>query len=305
MQRPLKIAINVLASLFVIVLGTVQAAQAKEVWLDFSVPQPNSKSAAPTRVSDDEAVATASSSQPSALNPEPSVVRGANQSAPSLIATANSTDAIAIEQTQKTSENAAKLIALDFSVPTANSASTSVALKFPTRSEPSQLDLTPPPSKSSSQPPLSSASKTPAAITKSKQVTALRRAIIGQESGGKFWIVNPHSGALGYGQLMPENVAPWSRAALGREVSRAEFLNNPDIQLKVIDHKLSQYLDQALQVTGGDRATAVKRVAATWYSGNPNLYTSTVPQFYNGYLYPSIAAYSESVLYRYQQQLHK
>lgn len=100
---------------------------------------------------------------------------------------------------------------------------------------------------------------------------------------------------------MPANVAPWSRAALGRAVSTTEFLNDPDLQIQVIDHKLGQYFNRALQITGGDEATAVKRVAAIWYSGNPNLYTSTRSQFYKGHLYPSIAVYCQSVLQRYQQ----
>jgi hypothetical protein len=39
MKRHLKIAINFLASLVVMVSGTMQAAQADEVWLDFSVPE--------------------------------------------------------------------------------------------------------------------------------------------------------------------------------------------------------------------------------------------------------------------------
>jgi hypothetical protein len=39
MKHHLKTAINVLASLFVMVSGTMQAAQAQEVWLDFSVPE--------------------------------------------------------------------------------------------------------------------------------------------------------------------------------------------------------------------------------------------------------------------------
>ena len=138
-------------------------------------------------------------------------------------------------------------------------------------------------------------------------VVALRRAIVGQESGGKFDIVNPHSGALGYAQLMPANVKAWGRQALGYAPSKRAFLSKPDLQLRIIDHKLRQYWQEELQATAGNEQEAVLRVASRWYSGNANLYTSTRPQYYrakNGkhYRYPSISAYSWSVWRKYQQQ---
>ena len=302
MKHPLKIALNVLASVFVMVSCPMQTAQAQEVWLDFSVP---------------EADVTLTAPKPSTVHSAPTAVGQVAQSATPQIAEAKSKNAIATKRTVNGSEKLGKLVALDFSVPKADTAPTPVATEFSGELAPSDLELippvvkteVPPPPKPSVQPPKTPATKTPTSTlprakkTRSQRITALRRAIIGQESGGKFYIVNPHSGALGYGQLMPANVAPWSRAALGRELSVTEFLNSPTLQIKVIDHKLGQYFDRALQITKGDEATAVKRVAAIWYSGNPNLYTSTAPQFYKGYRYPSIASYSQSVLRRYQQQL--
>ena len=268
MKRHLKFAINVFASLLFMVSGNLQAAQADEVWLDFSVP---------------EADVTITSAK--VENQPPPLQQNAGNP---------------------------QLIALDFSVQKVDSLTTSVTAVYqkpePSKIKPklpAKVSKKPEPSKIKPKLPnlKKPSSKPSVANSRSKQVTALRRAIIGQESAGKYYIVNPHSGALGYGQVMPENVAPWSRAALGREVSGVEFLNNPELQILVIDHKLNQYFNQALRVTGGDEATAVQRVAASWYSGNPNLYTSTVPQFYNGHLYPSIADYSQSVLQRYQQQI--
>jgi|GEM_PF-2601939 len=140
-----------------------------------------------------------------------------------------------------------------------------------------------------------------------KEITALRRAIIGHESGGDFGAVNPHSGALGYAQLMPANVKAWGREATGKAPTQKEFLSQPDLQLQIIDHKLGQYWREELQATAGDEHTAVLRVASRWYSGNANLYTSTRSQYYrakNGqhYRYPSIASYSQSVWRKYQQQ---
>jgi hypothetical protein len=305
MKRHLKIAINFLVSLLVMVLGTMQAAQAEEVWLDFSAPQADVSITTPKIIFDDEAAATASISQPAILSTELSVVHGASQSAPSLIVAANNADAIAQKQTERVSANAAKLIALDFSVPNADS---TPASKFPSPKEPSNLKLIPPvkpevssPPKPAFKPPTPPVINSPTAKpqtgkTKSKQVTALRRAIIGQESAGKFWIVNPDSGALGYGQLLRENVAPWTKAALGRALTPEQFLGNPDAQIKTIDHKLNEYLKRELAYAGSNNEElAIRRVASTWYSGNPKLWNDTRPQYSNGQRYPSIESYTRSV----------
>lgn len=325
MKHHLKIAINFLASLFFMILGTMQTAQAEEVWLDFSVPQADIRVTAPTVVRDDEAAATASIAQRSSYRPgsskaptqtvlstDPAIVIGAIQSAPSLIVTANNTEAIALKQAQKASENAAKRIALDFNV----SSSAPVRAGYSAETQPSDRGLKPsvnakvPQSpKPSLLPPSTSAIKTPATKplrtkTRSKQVTALRRAIIGQESAGKFWIVNPDSGALGYGQLLEENVAPWTKAALGRALTPEEFLASPDLQIKTIDHKLDEYLQRALAYTGNsNEEVAVRRVASAWYSGNPQLWNDTRPQYSNGRRYPSIESYTRSVWERYLREI--
>lgn len=132
------------------------------------------------------------------------------------------------------------------------------------------------------------------------EVILIRQAIIGQESGANFRAINPHSGALGYAQIMPENLPVWSREALGYAVSRKEFLARPDLQIAIVDFKLNQYWQRSIAASNGDVAIAIKRVAAWWYSGRPERYTSTAAQFYNGHRYPSIAAYSRSILMRYQ-----
>jgi murein DD-endopeptidase MepM/ murein hydrolase activator NlpD len=129
----------------------------------------------------------------------------------------------------------------------------------------------------------------------------LRRAIVGKESGGKYGAVNPHSGALGAGQVMPANVPSWSKQALGRPLSPAEFLASPEVQDKVIDHKLSTYLQEELAATGGDRDTAIRRVASRWYSGQADLYQNRKPQRYGAGQYPSIDAYTRDILKRYQE----
>ena len=128
----------------------------------------------------------------------------------------------------------------------------------------------------------------------------LRVAIIGKESGGSYRAVNPDSGALGYGQVMPANLPSWSRAAIGREVSRQEFLDSPDIQIRVINHRLGLYLQEEL-AAGHDKDTAIRRVASRWYSGRPHLYANQRRQFYGGREYPSIDSYTRDILRRYHQ----
>jgi hypothetical protein len=134
------------------------------------------------------------------------------------------------------------------------------------------------------------------------QVIALRRAIIGQESGANFRAVNRHSGALGYGQVMPANIPSWTKEALGYSITASEFLNSPDLQLQVIDFKLNQYWQAALLASNGDEAIAVRRVASHWYSGKPYRYNSTRASYYSGHRYPSVAEYTLAILQRYEQQ---
>lgn len=139
-----------------------------------------------------------------------------------------------------------------------------------------------------------------------EKIVALRRAIIGQESGNNFKAVNPHSGALGYAQVMPDNIIGekrgWDYEALGRDVTTDEFLNDPDLQLKIINHKMSNYLEGALKNTNGDEEKAVRRVASAWYSGQGDLYDNTNPQYYNGGAYPSIRDYTLSVLDKFKKE---
>jgi len=135
------------------------------------------------------------------------------------------------------------------------------------------------------------------------EVEALRNAIIGQESGGNHSIVNVSgSGAMGLGQVMPENLPQWSREILGREVTAAEFLRDPALQIAIIDGKLQQYWQVATWQAGGNTDEAVRRVASWWYCGNPNKFADTTPQYWRGDRYPSIAEYTQAVLDRFNAQ---
>ena len=127
-------------------------------------------------------------------------------------------------------------------------------------------------------------------------------AIVGQESNHNYSAVNPHSGAVGFAQVMPANVRNWSQEILGYSVTVEEFLQDPELQYTIVSSKIRQYYEEEIIISGGDTEVAVLRVASRWYSGVSDWYTSTTPQFYLGHPYPSINEYCLSVLERFRQQ---
>ena len=50
--------------------------------------------------------------------------------------------------------------------------------------------------------------------------------------------------ALGRYQIMEANIGPWSREALGFEVTPEEFLQNESIQDAIFDYKFGSYVDE-------------------------------------------------------------
>lgn len=136
---------------------------------------------------------------------------------------------------------------------------------------------------------------------------ALYQAIVAKESGGDHRAVNPDTGALGLGQVMPQNLncswdgkpksnCGWDYDVLGRDVSPQEFLQNPEIQQQIVGVKLESALQRQIQA-GHDMNTAVKRVAAEWYSGNPELAHDTRPQAG----YESIKSYADSAAEKFHR----
>ena len=125
---------------------------------------------------------------------------------------------------------------------------------------------------------------------------ALLQAVIGKESGGKPGAVNADSGALGIGQVMPENVGPWTQKHLGRRMTPEQFLADPAAQRQVVTAQLRENY-QAQLAAGYDRDTAIRRAAAIWYSGSADNLNSTRPQG----KYPSVRDYTMSILNRVNQ----
>jgi hypothetical protein len=133
-------------------------------------------------------------------------------------------------------------------------------------------------------------------------IDAFRQAIIGKESGGNYRAVNPDSGALGIGQVMPENVGPWTKKYLGKSLTPQQFLNDNAAQDAVVNGRFQDMIaDQ--QAAGFNGEQMIRRAAAVWYSGQAKLWNNTRPQFSKGRQYPSIAEYTKAIWDSYSQRL--
>ena len=125
-------------------------------------------------------------------------------------------------------------------------------------------------------------------------IKQIANALKSQESGGDHSAVNPDTGALGFYQIMPGNLPSWSKAALGREVSPAEFLNDPDLQHQVAYFQIENQCGPEAKVAQ-DQRDFIKRCASQWYSGRPDLCDSTRPQPSGNNVYPSISEYCNAI----------
>lgn len=92
-------------------------------------------------------------------------------------------------------------------------------------------------------------------------------AIAGIESrgSGNYRAVGPatRSGdrALGRYQVMSQNIRPWSREILGREVTPSEFMSDPNLQDQIFEGKFGQYV----QKYGPEGA------ARAWFAGEEGM----------------------------------
>lgn len=137
------------------------------------------------------------------------------------------------------------------------------------------------------------------APTRGDEISKFRAAIIAKESGGSYTIVNPDSGAIGIGQVMPENVGPWTQRYLGRTLTPEQFRYDPGAQDAVVNGRFRDMLaDQ--RAAGYKGEEMIRRAAAVWYSGRGDLWNNTTSQYYNGRRYPSIAEYTLSIWKKFQ-----
>ena len=132
------------------------------------------------------------------------------------------------------------------------------------------------------------------------RIGRFRAAIIGQESGGSYTIINPDSGAIGVGQVMPYNVGPWTAKYYGKRLTPAQFRNSRAAQDAVLNGRFKEMLDREF-AKGHSEQVAVRRAASEWYSGQPGLWNNTRPQYSNGRRYPSIEEYTRSIWNAYRR----
>jgi murein DD-endopeptidase MepM/ murein hydrolase activator NlpD len=130
-------------------------------------------------------------------------------------------------------------------------------------------------------------------------VAAMYPAIVEQESGGDHTASNRASGkeAIGKTQVMEYNVAAWSRQALGKEISISGFRNSPDLQRQISLYELYQISAEQMATSGMNTELVMRRVAAVWYSGDPNRNAdySPIPNQPDS---PSVGNYVDSVMNR-------
>ncbi len=124
-------------------------------------------------------------------------------------------------------------------------------------------------------------------------------ALVGKESGGDHTALNRSgSGATGLGQVMPENIGPWTQRWLGRRMSQEEFRRDPQAQRTVVMSQFQNNIEDQLKA-GHPPELALRRAAAIWYSGRAELHMDTRPQSWNGNPYPSIKDYVDDIVRRY------
>jgi murein DD-endopeptidase MepM/ murein hydrolase activator NlpD len=132
-------------------------------------------------------------------------------------------------------------------------------------------------------------------------VAAMYPAIVGQESGGDHTASNRASGkeAIGSTQVMEYNVTPWSQQALGKPISISEFRASTELQRQISLYEMYQISAEQMATSGMNTELAMRRVAAVWYSGNPNRDNdySPIPNQPDS---PSVGNYVDSVLNRIQ-----
>ncbi|MBW0001930.1 MAG: hypothetical protein JO216_00460 [Hyphomicrobiales bacterium] len=95
-------------------------------------------------------------------------------------------------------------------------------------------------------------------------IGAYAQAISSIESGGRHGALGPVTGsgdrAYGKYQVMGQNIPAWTKAALGQEMSPAQFLADPAAQDAVFAHRFGQYV----QRTGNPQDAA-----SMWFTGRP------------------------------------
>jgi hypothetical protein len=103
------------------------------------------------------------------------------------------------------------------------------------------------------------------------------------ESTNRYHITADAGGgrtALGAYQILDTNLAAWSHAALGRPVSRDEFLRTPHLQDKIFHHRFGHYVRKygphgaARAWLGGEGAARGGKGGADRFGTTPHAYAA-------------------------------
>lgn len=114
----------------------------------------------------------------------------------------------------------------------------------------------------------------------SDELTTAREALGQVESGGNYKAKGPvvkkgaYKGqyAVGKYQVMQGNISPWTKAALGKSLTEAEFLANENAQDAVVEYQLSK---------SHSKYGTWEDAASVWFSGRPMKKAGNASDGYN------------------------
>jgi hypothetical protein len=100
----------------------------------------------------------------------------------------------------------------------------------------------------------------------------------------------PDDGLFSEWQVKPDNITPWSKQCINRELTPTQFEASPVTARGILVCVMRDVLQDEYKVSGNNEAVAVQRAAAWWMTGDPTRYSSS-----------PTAPYTEQVLGFYQQ----
>lgn len=122
----------------------------------------------------------------------------------------------------------------------------------------------------------------------------MQGSVVSQESGGRQGVRNERTDASGLYQVMPANIAPWTRKYVGREMSQDEFLRDKTAQDKVFRGEMGKYIAKALP-KAKDEDEAIRMGSAAWYGGEGAMHRYDDPTKFRPNE-PSFREYTSSIL---------
>jgi hypothetical protein len=102
---------------------------------------------------------------------------------------------------------------------------------------------------------------------------------------------SPNDGLYSEWQVKPENIPRWAKFCTGREITPAEFENNPATARSILVCIVRDVLKEEYPASNGNTSIAIRRTAAWWMTGDSKRYNSG-----------DVAIYTQKVLSLYQQQ---